>query len=189
MNDQNKPPKRTRVMREVGDFETKLKSFSGKHLSSDDSFYTYSWSKSITGEQSKVKLDKMNSSDENVSILLKRLDTYQSKLMEVFNQISEPYFGKSTNLSLTFNQMLKRLEKKGEVCVILTLEIFNSNDIPEDLKLEWDMDINILTQLYTKLLVRAKKTRENEDSLESGRVHSSKDDKSVYLYAMFTCAK
>jgi hypothetical protein len=188
MNDENKP-KRTRVMREVGDLETKLKSFSSKQLSVDDSFYTYSWSKSLSGEESKIKLDKMNSSDENVSILLKRLEVYQRMLMEVFNQTSEPFFGKTTNLSLTFNQCLKKIEHKDNVCVMLTLELFNSNDIPEDLKLEWDMDVNILTQLYTKLLVRAKKTREDADSLESGRVHSSKDDKSVYLYAMFTCTK
>lgn len=159
------------------------------NLSDDDSFYVNEWRFEFTDKNGRLSV--MNSPEENVQVLLKRLEYVRSYLDESFVNVSCPLIGKTVNLPIRFDRYRTKMKKTGQMIVLVVLMTIKDKDIPKEFVESWLVNKDIFGLLYENLLTKAA-TDEGMDIQENGDEKggraSATSDKDVLLYCLFSCS-
>lgn len=174
--------------RRVFDLRKRVGELKGCSLDESSSFYVPHWS--LTTEH---VVSLKNKPKENVKIMLNMVQLVRDLLKETFYKVSNPYVGKTCDLSARFKRHQTVKQKENHVLILVSLLRIQFNEIPEEDNDKYGMDTDSLTLLYEKMLIRemnnegVKLFDDNTEAGGGGRGgRIDRADRDCFVYCLFS---
>lgn len=174
--------------RRVFDLRKRVEELKGFDLNESLSFYVPHWS--LTTEH---VVSLKNKPKENVKIMLNMVQLVRGLLKETFYKVSNPYVGKTCDLSARFKRHQTNKQKKDETLILVSLLCIQFNEVPEEDIDKYGIDADSLALLYEKMLIRDMNNKDLklfDDNTEAGgggrggRIDRA--DRECFVYCLFS---
>lgn len=156
-----------KATRQVQNLKVRVAELKGCDLSTSCSFLTHTWCFEF-GDTGAVL--KSNPPKQNVQVMLNRVKLVHRLFQDNFASVSKVYIGKTTNSRSRFNGHQRYKKKDGCMLVMIAVEVFVPEDVPDEDNERWGMTAETVALHYERLLTLElmKEGMVYEDSEESG---------------------
>jgi hypothetical protein len=180
-----------KLTRQVQNLRTRVEELRGCQLSKDASFLVNTWNYEF-GDGEK-RLSKHVDPDENVAILLNRVQLVYGLFKEAFATVSGVYVGKSINSRVRMQSHMRVKGKEGFLLAMVTVAVFTAEDVPEQDAKRWKMNAETLGLHYERLLADAVRGvlptyEDGEETGGGGRIANADNVKETCLYMLLSAS-
>ncbi len=146
-------PGTKRAVRQIQNLKSRVAELQGCALDSTLSFHITEWSCEFGDEEARLSSEVEPS--ENVQVMLQRVSLVYGLLKSTFAHVSGVYIGKTSNQKTRFNHHNRHKKKPGHMLIMVAVGVFGKDDVPEQDRLRWSMNVDVLGLQYERMLTEA----------------------------------
>lgn len=158
-----------KVVRQVLHLRPRVNELVGKELTPQSSFLVSEWTYEFNDRD--WILSNLANPEENVRVMLQRVQYIYTLFKQSFTYVSGVYIGKSVNCRVRFNHHMRNKKKPNQSIAMIAIALFTNEDVAQQDRQRWEMTCEVIGFQYERLLAKAI-TQEGlptfEESLEPG---------------------